>query len=58
MGPIRYGIFIMPFHDQAKPLGQCYDEDMELVIRADELGFSEFLDRRAPHHGVREYRHA
>ena len=42
MGPIKYGIFIMPFHDQAKPLGQCYDEDMELVIRADELGFSEF----------------
>ncbi|MBI1917910.1 MAG: LLM class flavin-dependent oxidoreductase [Planctomycetes bacterium] len=39
---IRYGMFIMPFHDPAKPLGQCYDEDLELVVRAEELGFSEF----------------
>src|SRR6184192_1133313 len=39
---IRYGMFIMPFHDPAKPLGQCYDEDLELIVRADELGFSEF----------------
>src|SRR6516165_2213945 len=40
--PIRYGMFIMPFHDPAKPLGQCYDEDLELIIRAEELGFGEF----------------
>jgi alkanesulfonate monooxygenase SsuD/methylene tetrahydromethanopterin reductase-like flavin-dependent oxidoreductase (luciferase family) len=39
---IRYGMFIMPFHDPAKPLGQCYDEDLELIIRAEELGFGEF----------------
>ena len=39
---IDYGMFIMPFHDPQKPLGQCYDEDLELIIRADELGFSEF----------------
>ncbi len=39
---IRHGMFIMPFHDPAKPLGQCYDEDLELIIRAEELGFSEF----------------
>ena len=39
---IRYGMFIMPFHDPAKPLGQCYDEDLELIVRAEELGFSEF----------------
>jgi len=32
----------MPFHDPAKPLGQCYDEDMELVILAAELGIDEF----------------
>jgi len=25
---IRPGMFIMPFHDPAKPLGQCYDEDL------------------------------
>src|SRR3954452_13590590 len=39
---IRYGMFIMPFHDPAKPPAQCYDEDLELVVRAEELGFDEF----------------
>ena len=42
MDPIRHGMFIMPFHDPAKPLAQCYDEDLELIVRAEELGFSEF----------------
>ena len=37
-----YGMFIMPFHDPKKPLAQCYDEDLELVVRAEELGFKEF----------------
>ncbi|HWB13917.1 MAG TPA: LLM class flavin-dependent oxidoreductase [Pirellulales bacterium] len=41
-GAIRYGMFIMPFHDLAKPLAQCYDEDLELIVRAEELGFDEF----------------
>jgi hypothetical protein len=39
---IRSGIFIMPFHDPAKPAAQCYDEDLELIVRAEELGFGEF----------------
>src|SRR2546426_553009 len=39
---IQYGMFIMPFHDPSKPLGQCYDEDLELIVCAEELGFSEF----------------
>ena len=39
---IDYGMFIMPFHDPAKPLAQGYDEDLELIIRAEELGFKEF----------------
>src|SRR5262249_14501544 len=39
---IRHGMFIMPYHDPGKPLGQCYDEDLELIVRAEELGFSEF----------------
>jgi alkanesulfonate monooxygenase SsuD/methylene tetrahydromethanopterin reductase-like flavin-dependent oxidoreductase (luciferase family) len=39
---ISYGMFIPPFHDPAKPLSQCYDEDLELIVRAEELGFSEF----------------
>src|ERR1700726_46790 len=42
-GPMtNYGMFIMPFHDPAKPLAQCCDEDLELIVRAEELGFSEF----------------
>jgi alkanesulfonate monooxygenase SsuD/methylene tetrahydromethanopterin reductase-like flavin-dependent oxidoreductase (luciferase family) len=40
--PIRYGMFIMPFHPPTKPRAQCYDEDLELIVKAEELGFSEF----------------
>src|SRR5438876_9150759 len=40
--PMDYGMFIMPFHDPAKPVAQCCDEDLELIVRAEELGFSEF----------------
>lgn len=39
---INYGMFIMPFHPPSKPLAQCYDEDLELIVRAEELGFGEF----------------
>jgi alkanesulfonate monooxygenase SsuD/methylene tetrahydromethanopterin reductase-like flavin-dependent oxidoreductase (luciferase family) len=42
MDKINWGMFIMPYHDPAKPLGQCYDEDLELIVRAEELGCSEF----------------
>jgi alkanesulfonate monooxygenase SsuD/methylene tetrahydromethanopterin reductase-like flavin-dependent oxidoreductase (luciferase family) len=35
-------MFIMPFHPPSKPLAQCFDEDLELIVRAEELGFSEF----------------
>ena len=40
--PIHYGMFIMPFHDPAKPPSQCHDEDLELIVKAEELGFAEF----------------
>tara|TARA_B100000029_G_scaffold22582_2_gene22613 strand:+ start:106 stop:1221 length:1116 start_codon:yes stop_codon:yes gene_type:complete len=40
--PIDMGMFIMPFHPPDKPLGACYDEDLELIVRAEQLGFSEF----------------
>ncbi|HJT79083.1 MAG TPA: LLM class flavin-dependent oxidoreductase [Gemmataceae bacterium] len=39
---IRHGMFIMPFHPPSKPPAQCYDEDLELIVRAEELGFAEF----------------
>ena len=42
MEPLKHGIFIMPFHSPEKPPAQCYDEDLELVALADELGFGEF----------------
>lgn len=40
--PIRHGMFIMPFHPPSKPLAQSFDEDLELIVAAEELGFSEF----------------
>lgn len=40
--PIKSGMFIMPFHPPSKPLAQCFEEDLELVCRAEELGFTEF----------------
>ncbi len=39
---IRCGMFIMPFHPPDKPPGRCYDEDLELIVRAEQLGFDEF----------------
>ena len=56
--PIRYGMFIMPFHPPEKSPSQCYDEDLELIVIAEELGFSRILDRRASHDEVREHRDA
>ncbi len=40
--PLRYAMFLMPVHDPDKPRAQCYDEDLELVVRCEELGFSDF----------------
>ncbi len=40
--PLRLGMFLMPVHSPAKPLGQCYDEDLELIVRCEELGLEEF----------------
>lgn len=41
-GDLRLGMFVMPIHDPAKPLTQCIDEDLELAVRCEELGFHEF----------------
>jgi alkanesulfonate monooxygenase SsuD/methylene tetrahydromethanopterin reductase-like flavin-dependent oxidoreductase (luciferase family) len=32
---------MMPLHPPSKPVAQCYDEDFELLVLADELGFDE-----------------
>lgn len=39
---IRLGMFVMPIHDPAKPLARCLDEDLELAVGCEELGFDEF----------------
>jgi len=40
--PLRLGMFVMPIHDPAKPLAQCFDEDLELAVKCEELGFDDF----------------
>jgi limonene 1,2-monooxygenase len=39
---LRLGMFVMPIHDPTKPLVQCVDEDLELAVQCDRLGFDEF----------------
>lgn len=38
----RLGMFVMPIHDPAKPLAQCVDEDLDLAVQCERLGFDEF----------------
>ncbi len=40
--PLRLGMFLMPVHAPNKPLAQCYDEDLELIVRCEALGLDEF----------------
>jgi alkanesulfonate monooxygenase SsuD/methylene tetrahydromethanopterin reductase-like flavin-dependent oxidoreductase (luciferase family) len=40
--PLRLGMFVMPIHDPRKPLAQCIDEDLELAVLCEELGFDDF----------------
>ena len=40
--PLKYGMFLMPIHNPAKPKAQCYDEDLELIGRCEEWGYEEF----------------
>jgi len=42
LNEIRYGMFIMPFHPPEKPLSKSLAEDLELVVQAEQLGFTEF----------------
>jgi alkanesulfonate monooxygenase SsuD/methylene tetrahydromethanopterin reductase-like flavin-dependent oxidoreductase (luciferase family) len=39
---LRLGMFVMPIHDPAKPLTRCLDEDLELAVACERLGFDEF----------------
>ena len=39
---LRLGMFVMPIHNPAKPLARCIDEDVELAVECERLGFDEF----------------
>jgi alkanesulfonate monooxygenase SsuD/methylene tetrahydromethanopterin reductase-like flavin-dependent oxidoreductase (luciferase family) len=39
---LRLGMFVMPIHDPAKPLTQSLDEDLDLAVACEQLGFDEF----------------
>ncbi len=38
---MKLGLFMMPLHPPEKSRTVCFEEDIELVVRVDELGFSE-----------------
>jgi alkanesulfonate monooxygenase SsuD/methylene tetrahydromethanopterin reductase-like flavin-dependent oxidoreductase (luciferase family) len=38
---MKLGLFMMPLHPPEKSRTQCFEEDIELVVLADELGLSE-----------------
>src|SRR5260221_3038183 len=38
---IKLGLFMMPLHPPEKSRTDCLNEDSELVVRAEDLGFSE-----------------
>jgi len=38
---MKLGLFTMPVHPPEKDRTQCFEEDLELMVRADELGYSE-----------------
>jgi alkanesulfonate monooxygenase SsuD/methylene tetrahydromethanopterin reductase-like flavin-dependent oxidoreductase (luciferase family) len=39
---LRTGMFVMPIHDPKKPLMRCIDEDLELAVACERLGFDDF----------------
>jgi alkanesulfonate monooxygenase SsuD/methylene tetrahydromethanopterin reductase-like flavin-dependent oxidoreductase (luciferase family) len=38
---MKLGLFMMPVHPPEKSRTLCYDEDVELIVHADEVGFTE-----------------
>ena len=38
---MKLGLFMMPVHPPEKPRTQCFEEDIELIVRAEALGFTE-----------------
>ena len=40
--PLQLGMFVMPIHDPEKPMAQCFDEDIDLALKCEELGYTDF----------------
>ena len=38
---MQYGLFMIPMHPPEKPLAQAFDEDIDVLVRADALGYHE-----------------
>lgn len=38
---MKYGFFLMPLHAPEKPIADAYEEDVDLLVRADRLGYHE-----------------
>ena len=38
---MKLGMFMMPLHPPEKDRTECFEEDIELVVHADELGFTD-----------------
>ncbi len=38
---MKLGVFMMPLHPPEKSRTDCFDEDIELIVHADELGYGE-----------------
>lgn len=38
---MKYGFFLMPLHAPENPIADAYEEDIDLLVRADRLGYSE-----------------
>jgi len=38
---MKFGLFMMPVHPPEKPRTQCFEEDIELIVRIEEFGFTE-----------------
>ncbi|WP_052341210.1 LLM class flavin-dependent oxidoreductase [Salinarimonas rosea] len=38
---LALGLFVVPLHFPERPLADCWDDDLEMLVEADRLGFSE-----------------
>ena len=38
---MKLGVFMMPLHPPDKDRTECFEEDIDLIVLADELGFTE-----------------